>query len=211
MKLCPKCGTQHEKTGIYCSRACANSRGKRTDEFKEAVRAKLIGKVQTVERKLKTSGEKNGSWKGGVTKNSHICDECLVSYITPYKTSKYCSQLCYKNASRRRKSDKEVYKVDCKFTFNVYDYPEWFDLTLISEFGWYTASNRGNNQLGVQRDHRYSISDGFKNGISPDIISHPANCKLMVNFENQRKHSKSIITIEELLKDIEMWNEMYDK
>ena len=25
-KSCPKCGTIHEKTGIYCSRTCANSR-----------------------------------------------------------------------------------------------------------------------------------------------------------------------------------------
>jgi hypothetical protein len=26
MKICPKCGTSHEKSGIFCSRKCANSR-----------------------------------------------------------------------------------------------------------------------------------------------------------------------------------------
>lgn len=26
MKICPKCNHPHEKTGIYCSRSCANSR-----------------------------------------------------------------------------------------------------------------------------------------------------------------------------------------
>lgn len=26
MKKCPKCGTEHEKKGTFCSRACANSR-----------------------------------------------------------------------------------------------------------------------------------------------------------------------------------------
>ncbi len=26
MKICPKCKTEHEKSGIYCSRSCANSR-----------------------------------------------------------------------------------------------------------------------------------------------------------------------------------------
>lgn len=26
MKICPKCGTEHDKTGVYCSRSCANSR-----------------------------------------------------------------------------------------------------------------------------------------------------------------------------------------
>ena len=25
-KICPKCGVEHEKNGIFCSRACANSR-----------------------------------------------------------------------------------------------------------------------------------------------------------------------------------------
>lgn len=26
MKKCPKCGTEHKKSGVYCSRSCANSR-----------------------------------------------------------------------------------------------------------------------------------------------------------------------------------------
>lgn len=26
MKICPKCKSQHDKTGVYCSRSCANSR-----------------------------------------------------------------------------------------------------------------------------------------------------------------------------------------
>lgn len=25
-RVCPKCGTKHEKSGVYCSRSCANSR-----------------------------------------------------------------------------------------------------------------------------------------------------------------------------------------
>lgn len=33
-KICPKCGMAHNKTGIYCTRSCANSR-KCTDEAKE--------------------------------------------------------------------------------------------------------------------------------------------------------------------------------
>jgi DNA-directed RNA polymerase subunit RPC12/RpoP len=41
MKTCPKCNIVHNKTGTFCSRTCANSRGKRTEEFKEAVSRKL--------------------------------------------------------------------------------------------------------------------------------------------------------------------------
>jgi hypothetical protein len=35
MKVCPKCNTQHEKSGIFCSRKCANSRSW-SDEAKKA-------------------------------------------------------------------------------------------------------------------------------------------------------------------------------
>jgi hypothetical protein len=35
MKVCPKCNTQHEKPGIFCSRKCANSRSW-SDEAKKA-------------------------------------------------------------------------------------------------------------------------------------------------------------------------------
>ncbi len=41
MKTCPKCQEVHTKTGIFCSRNCANSRGPRTEEFKSKVRTKL--------------------------------------------------------------------------------------------------------------------------------------------------------------------------
>jgi hypothetical protein len=34
MKLCPKCGTEHDKNGVYCSRTCANSRAW-TEEHKK--------------------------------------------------------------------------------------------------------------------------------------------------------------------------------
>jgi hypothetical protein len=34
MKVCPKCGTEHDKNGVYCSRSCSNSRTW-TDEDKK--------------------------------------------------------------------------------------------------------------------------------------------------------------------------------
>lgn len=41
MKSCPKCNALHIKSGTFCSRTCANSRGKRSDLFKEKVANKL--------------------------------------------------------------------------------------------------------------------------------------------------------------------------
>lgn len=44
MKICPKCQTSHTKPGAYCSRSCANSRGPRSEDFKNKVRLKLKGR-----------------------------------------------------------------------------------------------------------------------------------------------------------------------
>lgn len=99
------------------------------------------------------------------------------------------------------------YRQLCEFKFGVRDYPKHFDLSLIEKHGWYKAKNRGNNLSGISRDHLYSVSDGFKNNIDPKIISHPANCVLVLHKENQKKHSKSKITIVELIDKIKSWSD----
>ena len=41
MKICPKCGTEHDKNGLYCSRSCANSRTwSDEDKLKKSVSGK---------------------------------------------------------------------------------------------------------------------------------------------------------------------------
>lgn len=94
----------------------------------------------------------------------------------------------------------------CQFKFNVYDFPTYFDISLIEKFGWYKASNRGNNLNGISRDHLLSIADGFKNKIDPFFMSHPANCCLMQHKENAKKNKRSSITFEELASKILLMN-----
>lgn len=53
MKLCPKCNITHEKHGTFCSRACANSRGPRTEDFKEKLRSKIRGRASPFKGKHK--------------------------------------------------------------------------------------------------------------------------------------------------------------
>jgi hypothetical protein len=101
------------------------------------------------------------------------------------------------------------YRQLCDFKFNVYEYPDEFDLKLLEQNGWYKAKNKGNNLNGVSRDHKYSIKDGFINNINPLILSHPSNCELIVHKDNQKKNSKSKITIEELIKNIDEFNIKY--
>lgn len=110
-------------------------------------------------------------------------------------------------------TERHIYKLDCQFKFNVYHYPDEFDISLVETFGWYTCpSNKRKGTLnvtGVSRDHLYSISDGFKNKIDPSIISHPANCIITIHTDNVSKGPKSSITLDELMKRVSKWNEKY--
>ena len=56
-----------------------------------------------------------------------------------------------------------------------------------------------------------SVREGFELGIDPKLISHPANCRLMIHNENVSKNKKSIITLEELLDRIEKFEQKYKK
>lgn len=115
-------------------------------------------------------------------------------------------KLYYKrNRSVSRSKGIKRYRQLCEFKFNVFDYPDKFRLGLIEEYGWYKASNRGDNPEGVSRDHMVSVSYGFENGILPFYISHPANCRLMQHSANNIKNTSCSISFEELLDKIEGW------
>ena len=112
------------------------------------------------------------------------------------------------------KTIKEKYYNAARFKFNVYNYPEEFDLSLIEQHGWYTCpglKRKGHpkNILGVSRDHIISVSYGFANNIDPSIISHPANCRIMLHLDNKIKHNKCDLTIEQLLEKIDTWDKKY--
>ena len=113
------------------------------------------------------------------------------------KRIKYLQSLDYSN--------KQNYYLLCSFKFNIYEYPERFDLDLIKKYGWYKVKNRGDNPNGVNRDHMYSKIEGFRNKIDPSLISHPANCVLILHKENLNKNRKCSITLEELKERIKKW------
>lgn len=76
MKNCPKCNTPHSKSGIFCCRSCANSRGKRTEEFKQKVRSKLQKPV-------------NSCRNCGKPTTSSIKFYCSILCSDQYRTSHY--------------------------------------------------------------------------------------------------------------------------
>lgn len=52
-------------------------------------------------------------------------------------------------------------------------------------------------------DHWFSVLDGYRNGVSPEVLAHPQNLRLLPGLENSRKNSKSGITLIELLARID--------
>jgi len=180
-----------KKEKYFCSRSCANSR------------------IITDDHRKKTSETLK---KNSITQIS--CLYCDMLFIPSNKKRKYCSLHCSsihrKNIKRKNILDFKNYRADCSFKFNLKDYAEEFDFSIIEKYGWYKPKNRGNNLDGVSRDHIISVKYGFDNKISPSIISHPANCQIMKHTENISKYTKNNLTIEELIQKIEIWNKKYN-
>ena len=127
------------------------------------------------------------------------------------KTTSIALKTYFQRNPRKKKNNTtlEIYRANCKFKFNVYDYPNEFDLPLVKNLGWYKPSNKGNNLNGVSMDHKISIHYGFLHKIDPEIMSHPTNCQLMPHNQNISKGKKNTISFDDLLILIEKWKINY--
>lgn len=202
-KNCKECGdliTFKKSDNIFCSSSCSSTYNNRN---KKGIKYNLS------EEGLK-SLRKSAFVNFGINPREifeKICNECGQPFLS--KNLKFCSKFCKINFHKRNSNPYKRYKELSKFKFNIADYPDEFDFSLIRKYGWYSPSNRNNNLGGVSRDHMFSIKEGFDKGIDPKIISHPANCLLMVHTENISKNKNSSITIEELMRRIEEFENKY--
>lgn len=158
--------------------------------------------------------EKNGYFgavltKINLSKNKEF-KNCLNCNKTLVRTKLYCSKECMNIHKRKNVDDFTKYKLDCQFKFNLSDFPNEYDFSLIEEYGWYSPKNKKNNIFGVSRDHIFSIREGYNLGIDPKIISHPANCQLLPHSQNVSKHKKCSISLDDLLTKIKNFNKKYN-
>lgn len=183
---CLNCGDEFDglisHNRKFCNSSCAamfNNKGRVvSEEQKQKVREKLIKpkKEKITESKICRFCKESKV----IEKHKLICDNCKTKF---YK----------------------FYKPLCVFDFNIKQYVEKFDLTIVNEYGWYSPKNKGNNLGGVSKDHMYSVREGFINGVDPEIIKHPANCKLLLHSENNKKNYSCSITLDELKERIKNW------
>lgn len=200
-KICLSCNSvliYKKRINKYCSSSCFASVTNK-------------GRVVTEEtRKKQSISIKNTLLKKGFSNFLKKCNGCN-NQIEVKKRKNFCSLDCKKQHQRRNMSEFKKYKRECIFKFNLSDYPEEFNFKLIEEFGWYKPVNRGNNLDGVSRDHVYSIRDGFDNNVDPALISHPSNCKLVLQRQNSSKYKRSDITIDELKERVKCWKLKYNE
>lgn len=166
-------------------------------------------------------------------RNHNILDNCLVCNTTLNRQlqKKFCSISCsatYNNslrsvdsrkkqkeslnqtlllAGKNRSDPKEKYYAECEFKYWSKDV--WYNIPgfdLIPKFGMFHPVN---NPSGVVRDHIISKKYGWKNSIDPSIISHPANCQIISNYQNIKKGARSDLSLPILLEQIEKWNIEY--
>jgi hypothetical protein len=199
----------------FCSKFCGRSFSRKSKEQKTLTLINCLNCNTAIfidyERKIKyyCKNCKKPKIKNKILKNkiveNKICINCNVN--KPKKYYKLCE-----DCKKIKYSEYEIYKKSCLFTHNINKFPNEYDFDLIKKYGWYkvTKNKEENNLKGVSRDHIYSISEGFKNNINPNIIKHPANCRLIRHNENQSKGFKCNITIEELIQKIEEWNKKYN-
>lgn len=191
--ICPECNsiTDNKK---FCSKSCAaiyNNKNRKPESIlkqKASLTASNATKRSLLPKPIKVKKQK--------LKKYRTCIDCGRIDET---TGRFQSNQCmYCN-------DSLTYRESCKFTFNVKDYPAEFDLSLLS-VGMF---NPKFNKQGVSKDHMLSISYGKQNKIDPRIMSHPANCRLMLQTENKAKQHHSSLTLAELLERILQWNQKY--
>lgn len=124
---------------------------------------------------------------------------CICKFDGHLFMSKTIKKYCKTHENLYSRNGKAMYK----FAFNMFDYPDLFDLSLLEKYGWYSVggkSKRPINKTGCSRDHKVSVNDAIRNNYDPYYIKHPLNCELMLHISNKKKHSKSSISYEELVK-----------
>lgn len=104
-------------------------------------------------------------------------------------------------------NDKDAYnlyfrKTSFKHGFKFTCYTTKKEKALLKKYGVY---NNVSNHKGCVRDHLLSRRYGFNHNVPIWIISHPANCEIILHSENTRRKNTNddLISLDKLLKRIE--------
>jgi hypothetical protein len=208
-KKCKNCNSDiayDNRESDYCSKTCSSACA---NIDRKGIKLKMT--TEGLKNISISNRERHGNKNGEYELNPNLCKNCNNGLIFTKRFNTYCSKTCLKEHRRKDKDEFLIYKSDSSFKFSLNEYPDRFDFYLIEKYGWYSPSNSKKPNIGgVSRDHMISVKEGFKLGINPKLLAHPANCKLMIHSDNISKNKNSSITLEELIVKINEWDLKYE-
>ena len=204
---CKHCDKLIYWSKIFCDHSCAASYNNEhrvangyiiSDSHKDKISNSLIKYFDKNPRNRKS-------------KRFEINDSTLYEKVY-FRNCYHCSTMFSSRVMRKYCNDcGDLYKsirTQYKFIFNVYHYPDLFDIGYINKVGWYSrGGNAGTwNPDGLSRDHKVSVTDAIKNGYDPYYIRHPVNCEIMTWVENNKKKTHSSMSYDDLVIKVEEYN-----
>jgi transposase len=157
-----------------------------TDEQKEKIKHLYLNEYKNSEE----IAEKLGLTKSFICKYLQLTDYrrsvsvgASVGLVRRYRGTSYDKYLDIQNDFKKYKND--VMKITRQQPINE----------LIN----YDKRGKSGVDGAYQLDHKYSILEGFKNGVSPEIIGRIVNLEFIPWEENIKKRTKCSITINELI------------
>lgn len=206
-KLCKGCNKiidYKDRVNKFCSHSCAGSYSNKqrkkngwalSANQKLSISKTLIKHNAAVGNRPKSLHETIKTASGGFSRVHFMkCKFCNDMF-----TAGTATQVCNNCQHLKWNNNKDQYS----FKFNIFDYPNLFDLEMLQQIGWVAFGGKrgGNkNRNGLSRDHKISVNDAKKFSYDPYYISHPLNCELMPHIQNNKKKSKSSISYRELVK-----------
>jgi hypothetical protein len=200
--LCTECSSTisfENRRNSFCSHRCS---AKNTNRKRAANGWTMpIDSREKIRKKLSKKLICDGPFSKISTKT---CKFCKQQFIAPASNKK---QVCKNCLHLKWNNGKDAYS----FRFNVFDYPDLFDITELQKIGWVAFGGKrgGDKNLdGLSRDHRVSVSDSKRYGYDPYYISHPCNCELMPHIRNNKKKTRSSLSYNELVKIVDEYDRM---
>jgi len=162
---------------------------------------------------IKEQKAKTGLRNFGVKAGFVDIEKCKKTWFKKYGV-KYPSQ-CIEVKKRIRQKNEELgiwfplsklpelelyrYNVGIITRENINRYGEKYLLTNAKELYQKNKNLKFKEKLSV--DHKFSVIEGFKNKISPEIIGSIINLEIMTISENSKKHKRCSVTRQKLIND----------
>lgn len=214
---CNHCKTElpyDKKHNKFCNKSCAASYNNSIRVHSDKTKKKISESITAYHKDHLSTNEVTN--KISTPRKLKIKPTIVGEFSILYRcTCKSCKQKMLLSAPRQFCNDCKTnhtnLRMRYKFKFNVFHYPNLFNLSLLTEFGWYSPKGKSGkwNPTGLSRDHKISVSEAIKNNYDPYYITHPMNCELMPQSNNIKKYNKCSLTYSALIKLVDEYDQKH--